>query len=441
MKAVQATTFGDLFQAWPLKPLPEVAFFQEGPGLRKWQWTERGMKVINVTNILGDGTVDVQNTNRFISTEEYETKYRHFAVDAGDTVVASSGNTYGKVGRINKSHLPLMMNTSVVRFHPADPQQLHQDFLFAFLRSDLFKNQMESFVIGSAQPNFGPSHLKRMVIPCPPLTTQRKIASILSAYDDLIENNTRRIAILEEMAQAIYREWYVNFRFLGHENVKLVDSTLGKIPEGWKAGVVNDLLALLSGYACKSETFVGAGEYKVVTIKNVHDGVFDTGTLSLLDVVPDRMPVHCRLQTGDDLMSLTGNIGRTCLVFGENFLLNQRVAKLYPHRKEDCPLVYWMFRSPETRQRLEQIANGVAQQNLSPVQTGKMAVPIPPLELRDNYAEVASAMLDTILNLNRKNATLRTTRDLLLPKLISGQLDVEDLDIDAQKSFNGEPQA
>ena len=279
MKAVQATTFGDLFQAWPLKPLPEVAFFQEGPGLRKWQWTERGMKVINVTNILGDGTVDVQNTNRFISTEEYETKYRHFAVDAGDTVVASSGNTYGKVGRINKSHLPLMMNTSVVRFHPADPQQLHQDFLFAFLRSDLFKNQMESFVIGSAQPNFGPSHLKRMVIPCPPLTTQRKIASILSAYDDLIENNTRRIAILEEMAQAIYREWFVNFRFPGHENVKLVDSALGKIPEGWRVVKLREMYPTSSGGtpSRKNDQYYDDGTINWVKTKELKDRfVWDT---------------------------------------------------------------------------------------------------------------------------------------------------------------------
>lgn len=90
-----------------------------------------------------------------------------------------------------------------------------------------------------------------------------------------------------------------------------------------------------------------------------------------------------------------------------------------------------MFRSSDTRQRLEQIANGVAQQNLSPVQTGKMDIPIPPVGLRDSYAEAASPMVEAILNLNRKNANLRTTRDLLLPKLISGKLDVEDLDIDS----------
>ena len=89
--------------------------------------------------------------------------------------------------------------------------------------------------------NDQPDKLRSVLdVPLPPLPTQRKIASILSAYDDLIENNTRRIAILEEMAQAIYREWFVNFRFPGHENVKLVDSPLGQIPEGWEATHVGD---------------------------------------------------------------------------------------------------------------------------------------------------------------------------------------------------------
>ena len=91
-------------------------------------------------------------------------------------------------------------------------------------------------MLGAAQPTDQRlRYLQAFEVRVPPLPTQRKIASILSAYDDLIENNTRRIAILEEMAQAIYREWFVNFRFPGHENVKLVDSPLGQIPEGWEA--------------------------------------------------------------------------------------------------------------------------------------------------------------------------------------------------------------
>lgn len=160
--------FGTVPGSWEVITLPDVVFFQEGPGLRKWQWTESGMKVINVTNILGDGTIDTSNTTRFIAIEEYEKTYRHFAVDAGDIVVASSGNTYGKVGRISAKDLPLMMNTSVIRFRSSDRGRLDDDFLYAFLRSEVFRNQVESFVIGSAQPNFGPTHLKRMVMPLPP---------------------------------------------------------------------------------------------------------------------------------------------------------------------------------------------------------------------------------------------------------------------------------
>ena len=357
--------------------------------------------------------------------ESFHDKLKKSQLKSGDILIVRVGANRGDccvvpdgVGSLNCANIvfarPLMPNP----------------FLGFYFNSDFGQSLLGSLTTGSAQGVLNTQSIATIPVPVPPVSLQRKIASILSAYDDLIENNTRRIAILEEMAQAIYREWFVNFRFPGHENVKLVDSPLGQIPEGWVAGVVNDLLKLLSGFAFKSKTFVDDGGYKVVTIKHVHDGEFQTNSMSLLDSPPDRMPAHCHLETADVLMSLTGNIGRTCLVFGESFLLNQRVAKLHPHRPQDRPLVYWMFRSLDTRQRLEQIANGVAQQNLSPVQTGKMEVPIPPVELRDSYAEVASPMVEAILNLNRKNANLRTTRDLLLPKLISGKLDVEDLDID-----------
>ncbi len=104
--------------------LADVVFFQEGPGLRTHQWTPEGTKVINVTNILMDGRVDITNTDKFISLDEFERRYSHFAVEENDIVVASSGNTYGKVGRIGAELLPIMMNTSVVRFHSANADLL-----------------------------------------------------------------------------------------------------------------------------------------------------------------------------------------------------------------------------------------------------------------------------------------------------------------------------
>jgi type I restriction enzyme S subunit len=132
--AAVGKAYGRVRSDWPIRHLPDVAFYQEGPGLRKWQWTNCGMKVINGTNILETGEFDVGNTNRYISLGEFQRTYSHFAVEAGDIVVASSG-TIGKVGRVRSEHLPLMMNTSVIRFHAHDRAVLDDEFLYAYLRS------------------------------------------------------------------------------------------------------------------------------------------------------------------------------------------------------------------------------------------------------------------------------------------------------------------
>ena len=171
--------------------LPEVVFFQEGPGLRTYQWSSDGMKVINVTNIIGDGSVDIANTDKFISLTEFESRYSHFAVEENDILLASSGNTYGKVGRVRSEHLPIMMNTSVIRLHSGNHELLDEDYLYVFLRSPGFLGQINAFVTGGAQPNFGPSHLKQMTINLPPKEDQRRIANIITTYDDSIENNRR----------------------------------------------------------------------------------------------------------------------------------------------------------------------------------------------------------------------------------------------------------
>ena len=280
---------------------------------------------------------------------------------------------------------------------------------------------------GGTFPNLTQDTIRSFKIPFP--EHRRKIASILSAYDDLIENNLRRIKTLEEMAQALYREWFVKFRFLGHEKVRMVDSPLGKIPEGWEVKTINDVVETLSGFAFKSKTFTKSGNYKVITIKNVKDGFFIDDSDSQVDQPPLNMPKHCNLDTGDILLSLTGNVGRACLVFGNNFLLNQRVAKLVPRIKSNRGFVYFMYREEDTKLRLEMISTGVAQQNLSPVNMGKITIIRPVEEILSVFSEIAEPICNEIISLNLRNANLRQTRDLLLPRLISGDLDVSDLEI------------
>jgi type I restriction enzyme, S subunit len=396
------TTFGKVSAHFPIVDFSKYVFFQEGPGLRKWQWTDSGMKVINVTNIIGDGSVDTSNTDRFIAQSEFQTKYFHFAIEANDILVASSGNTYGKVGRIRNDQLPVMMNTSVIRMHPLDNQTLSPNFLYAYIRSPLFRNQIEQFVIGSAQPNFGPYHLNRMKIILPSYTIQQKIAAILSAYDDLIENNTRRIRILEEMAQAIYREWFINFRFPGHESVRMVESELGPVPEGWEVRKIGDIIELQYGKGLKTE--------------DRKEGLVPVyGSSGIIGY-------HNRdLVKGPGVVvGRKGNVGSVFWSDTDFFPIDT----VY-YVKTKLPLHYIFF----NLQKQNFLNNDAAVPGLNRNQAYSLPFLIPDSDTLIEFEKLSDNFFNSIKSLERKNANLRRTRDLLLPKLISGEIDVSGLDI------------
>jgi type I restriction enzyme S subunit len=388
---------------------------------------------LNANNVTKEGFAF--NSMQFI-TKEKDELLRSGKLKRGDIVVTTRG-TIGNVAYYNDniSFDHVRINSGMVIFR-CDKNKILPAFLFQILRSPFFYAQINALKSGVAQPQLPICDMKYMTIRIPSLTEQRKISSILSAYDDLIENNTRRIQILEEMAQLIYQEWFVDFRFPGHEKAKFVDSELGKIPEGWEVKNVNDIIDIQSGFAFKSKSFSKDGKYGLVTIKNVQDGKFIDKCESCLQNLLLNMPEYCLLETGDILLSLTGNIGRVCLVYGKDYILNQRVAKLVPKVKNDISFIYFLCRQEEFRKRLEQISTGVAQQNLSPIEMGKLKIIYPSLMVCRQYAEISISILREIVLLFQKNRILRTTRDLLLPKLISGELDVSDLDI-AIRTANG----
>ncbi len=171
-------------EGWEVKPFKDLCWFQEGPGLRNWQFTKKGIKVINVTN-LENGILNLERTNRHISLDEFHSMYEHFEIDENDIVIASSGNSYGKVALVRKQDLPLVMNTSVIRFKPT--KDLDYNYLWTFLKSNEFKNQIDLLITGGAQPNFGPAHLNKISISIPPTKEeQTQIATILSDMDNEI---------------------------------------------------------------------------------------------------------------------------------------------------------------------------------------------------------------------------------------------------------------
>lgn len=143
--------------------------------------------------------------------------------------------------------------------------RIDSHFLYYLFNTHTIRSQIRATATGTKVRHTSPTRIGEVKVTIPNVQSQRKIASILSAYDDLIENNTRRIAILEEMAQAIYREWFVNFRFPGHENVKLVDSELGQIPEGWEVTTVGNLVKRLKvGKKYNNKTVMPEGHVPVL---------------------------------------------------------------------------------------------------------------------------------------------------------------------------------
>lgn len=171
---------------WSLRFIPEVAFFQEGPGVRKSQYRENGIKLLNVANI-NNGEIDLNKTSRYISEEEANGRYNHFLVDDGDLLIGSSGISVerfeGKIAFASRQHLPLCMNTSTIRFKSLDNGLLDINFFHYYLGTWLFKKQLKRLITGSAQLNFGPSHLRKIKIPLPPLLEQKRIADILDKAD------------------------------------------------------------------------------------------------------------------------------------------------------------------------------------------------------------------------------------------------------------------
>jgi type I restriction enzyme S subunit len=189
---------------WEERNLNDICWFQEGPGLRKWQFTNKGIKVINVTNLV-NGYLELDKTNRHISMEEFEKMYKHFEIDEHDIVMASSGNSYSKVSIVRKKDLRLVMNTSVIRFKPLP--SMDYNFLHIFLKSTYFKQQIDLLITGGAQPNFGPFHLNKIVVNTPPtIEEQRKIAQILSDMDKEIESLKSKLSKTKAIKDGIMSE-------------------------------------------------------------------------------------------------------------------------------------------------------------------------------------------------------------------------------------------
>ena len=278
------------------------------------------------------------------------------------------------------------------------------------------------------------SSVEDISIPFLPLQTQHKIAAILSAYDDLIENNTRRIKILEDMAQTLYQEWFVHYRFPEHENVPLVESELGQIPQGWEVVHFSDILDLM-------RNGINPTKFPEEIFAHFSIPAFDN----------EHMPI---LHNGNSIKSSKYLVTKGCVLLSK---LNPRIPRVWlpfintehraissteflilkPKLPVDCMFLYNLCRSPEFTDKFAVRALGTSgsHQRVKPDDFLNMSLIIPTKSLLNGFQKKVSPLVNICNTLRLKNANLRQTRDLLLPKLISGEIDVSELDINKDSTI------
>lgn len=401
---------------WENKTLGDISLsIQTGPfgsQLHQSDYSDEGTPVVMPKDLV-NGTISEESIAR-VSKEHVERLEKH-KIQEGDILYSRRGDV-GRCAFTSEREVGWLCGTGCLKAR-VDIEKAEPKFVFYQLQKAETIGWVVNHAVGSTMLNLNTSILSAVPVDIPEIEIQRKIVSILAAYDELIENNQKQIKLLEEAAQRLYKEWFVDFRFPGHEDIDIVDG----VPEGWTEDTIDSKIDLLSGYAFKSAEFNDEGTYKIVTIKNVKDGQFDGDNVSRMVDIPPKMPEHCKLSDGDILLSLTGNVGRVCIVHGDNYLLNQRVAKI----KSDNPTyAYCLFRSKDMFDEMNNLANGAAQQNLSPIRTGKIKVIFPTDKLIDTFEEIVSPMIEKITMLNKTMLLLSQARDRLLPKLMSGEIEV-----------------
>lgn len=356
----------------------------------------------------------------------------------GPGVITGRYGTLGQVFYLINDYWPLNTSLYVQDFKGNHPRYI------SFLLKTL---DFEKLSGASAVPGINRNDLHKIKVRIPNNATQRKIAAILSAYDDLIENNLRRIKILEEMAQNLYCEWFVKFRFPGHEHARFVDSPLGQIPEEWEVEALESLISEHIGGGWGNDTYDNDHTESAWVIRGTD---IPEGRYNNFLKVPQRYHTKSnlksrRLMSGDIVFEVSGGskgqpVGRALYMSSAHigsFMSTPVICasfckRIKPNKdRYASEILYLSFVDAYTSGEIEQYqvqSTGITNFKWTEY-IAKVNRCIPPKSIQNEFHNFCGPVLSTIATLGRENNILRHTRDLLLPKLISGEIDVSELDI------------
>lgn len=368
---------------------------------------------ITPTDIIGYDSFYQQETERTISVNGV-CKQKKTLLPENTVCVTCIGSTIGKVC---VTKVPSITNQQINSIIPNKDNDYR--YIYYLIRENLNYLQLIGGGSGSGTPIISKNKFgKFQFLVEEDLPIQQKIASILSTYDNLIENNTKRIKLLEQMAETLYKEWFVRFRFPGHENTPMENG----LPKGWKMAKIGDIYKTCSGGTPNRANDEYFQEGNIPWVKTGE--IQNTIILETEEKITDEAVRHSSakiLPKGTLLMAMYGvNIGKLGIL-SKPMTCNQAACAFLPIRNT---LYYLFFQLMSMREYLLLIGFGAAQQNLSQALINKIRIVVPNDNILNQFENKVDALYRQIENLKHQNANLTRQRDLLLPRLMSGKLEV-----------------
>lgn len=363
-----------------------------------------------------------------ISQEDYDKAISRSKVDQYDILFSMIG-TIGTTHRVTIPKVDFAVKNMGIFKLGGDC--LKSKWLYYWLKTRVSKEYINSCLSGTTQGYMTLKALRNFPISVPDPLTMESITSILSSLDDKIAVNKKICENLEAQAQALFKHWFIDFT--PFKDGKFVESELGLIPEGWKVGTLGDYCVIRSGFAFKSSWWQDEG-VKVVKIKNITDG----GTLDMSDcscVSEEHASLASSFQTksGDLLIAMTGaTIGKFCVVHGhETYCVNQRVGKFFlgDNPLDKLPFIYCILKRDVVYKEIVNKGQGSAQPNISGKDIEEIKIIFPPKSIIEQFNEELYSSFKLRINSELESRRLASLRDTLLPKLMSGEIKVNDIEI------------
>jgi len=364
-------------------------------------------KMIRTTNVK-KGVVSLKGA-RNVEKVTFDKWTRRSVPKVGDVILTREA-PLGDVGMITTPNEKIFLGQRLMQYR-VNPDLLDAHYLLYSLQAPDLQGQLKAAGSGSTVEHIRVGDAESLKIKLPPISYQKVVGEILANYDNLIENNNLRIAILEDMAQSLYREWFVNFRYPDHaDNVdsdgkqKIIDSPLGQIPEGWQVKRLDDFVTLQRGFDLpkkKRNEDGGIPIYAASGLTGYHDQIKAKGP----GVVTGR----------------SGTLGVVKLVLEDHWPLN---TSLWVKKFENCTAHYAYYLLDSIG--LERFNSGASVPTLNRNDVHGNPVIDPPNDLIEKFENIVSINHKQINVLKRKNENLKKQRDMLLPKLISGKIELKD---------------